>query len=166
MVASRTQVILRPYVRPIVRWLLYFRYETHFVQGNAGELRLGKRVATANTLFNLSSGSILVDDYTIFGNNVMCLTGRHQFIGGRRAGLSHVEAGKSWGGGSAEVPSDGYDIHIGKGCWIASGSIILGGLKIGNHSIVAAGAVVSRTIPDHSIVAGIPARLIGDTRDL
>ena len=125
---------------------------------------VGKKVAVANTLFNLSSGSIHIGDYTIFGQNVMVLTGRHNFVNGQRAGLGDVVNGPGWGGGVDEVPSSGYDIHIGQGTWIASGAIILGGVKIGNHAIVAAGSVVTKDIPDHAVAAGIPAKVVGDTR--
>ena len=70
-----------------MRFFLYFYYETHYTVGSAGQLKLGKKVATANTLFNLSSGNIDVGDYTIFGQNVMIITGRHHFHKGQRAGL-------------------------------------------------------------------------------
>jgi acetyltransferase-like isoleucine patch superfamily enzyme len=157
---------LRPVMRPIVRWLLYYFYETPYTMGTGGQLVLGKKVAVANTLFNLSSGSIHVGDYTIFGQNVMVLTGRHNFVNGRRAGLDEVMKGPSWGGGDKEVPSSGFDIHIGSGSWIASGAVILGGVTIGSNVIVAANAVVTKSVPDFAIVAGVPARVIGDTRNL
>jgi acetyltransferase-like isoleucine patch superfamily enzyme len=133
--------------------------------GSSGKLYLGKKVATSNTLFNVSSGSIYIGDYTIFGQNVMVLTGRHRFSHGMRSGLDDVISGKSWGGGEKEVPTSGFDIQIGSGCWIASGAIISGGVFIGNNVIVAANSVVTKNIPDNSVVAGIPAKIIGDTRN-
>lgn len=153
-------------MRPVVRFIMYFFYETHYVTGGSGEVKIGKKVALANTLFNVSSGHIYVGDYTIFGHNVMVLTGKHRFVGGQRAGLENVISGESWGGGGEEVPSCGNDIHIGIGCWIASGAIIIGGLEIGNNVIVASGSVVTRSVPDYSIVGGVPAKIIGDTRTL
>lgn len=134
--------------------------------GASGELNLGEKVATANTLFNVSSGSIWVGDYSIFGQNVMVLTGRHVFKGGQRAGIELVKTTDSWGGGDLEVPAHGFDINIGEGCWIASGAIIVGGVTIGKGVIVSAGSVVTRDVPDFAIVAGAPARVIGDTRDI
>jgi len=73
--------------------------------------------------------------------------------------------GSAASGAGQEVPRAGFDIHIGSGCWIASGAIILGGVRIGNNVIVAANAVVSKDIPDFAVAAGVPARVIGDTRD-
>lgn len=93
----------------------------------------------------------------------MLLTGRHRFSDGRRAS-SGTSAG--WGGGDDEVPSSGFDIVIGEGCWVASGVIVSGGVTLGPHSVVAAGSVVLESFPAHSIIAGVPAKLIGDTRKL
>ena len=153
-------------MRPIVRFFLYFYYETPYTMGSSGKVKLGKKVAVANTLFNVSSGSIFVGDYTVFGQNVMVITGRHQFVNGKRAGLDLIKNTESWGGGEIEVPSGGFDIHIGSGCWIASGAILSGGIEIGDNVIVAAGAVVTKDLPNFAIAAGIPAKIIGDTRDL
>lgn len=44
--------------------------------------------------------------------------------------------------------------------WIGSGSVILDGVHIGKGSVVAAGAVVTKDVPAHSVVAGVPARVI------
>ncbi|MEA2070413.1 MAG: acyltransferase [Asgard group archaeon] len=51
-------------------------------------------------------------------------------------------------------------IIIKQGAWIGSGAIILPGVTIGVGSIVAAGAVVSKDIPDFSVAAGNPARVV------
>ena len=51
-----------------------------------------------------------------------------------------------------------------RGASIGSGAVILCGITIGERAIVGAGAVVTRDVPPHAIVAGAPARTIGDTR--
>jgi len=53
------------------------------------------------------------------------------------------------------------DIIIGNNVWIASNAIILPGVKIGNNSVVAAGSVVSKNVPDNTVVGGVPAIKIG-----
>jgi maltose O-acetyltransferase len=52
------------------------------------------------------------------------------------------------------------DIIIDDDVWIGAGAIIMPGIKIGKESIVGAGAVITENVPDRSIVAGIPARII------
>jgi acetyltransferase-like isoleucine patch superfamily enzyme len=57
----------------------------------------------------------------------------------------------------------GGRIRIGQGSWIAHGAAILcpkGELTIGRNCVVAANSVVTRSIPDYSLVAGLPARII------
>lgn len=51
-------------------------------------------------------------------------------------------------------------IKIGNDVWIGGNASILPGVVIGNNVIVAAGAVVTRNVPDNSMVAGVPARII------
>lgn len=48
-------------------------------------------------------------------------------------------------------------IVVGNGCWIGARSTILGGVTIGDGAIIAAGAVVTRDVPAHTLVAGVPA---------
>ena len=145
--------------RPFIRWFNKFWYDTPYFYGDRNRLHIGDRVCLANTVFNMSSGDIHIGDATIFSHNVMVLTGRHQFVNGRRASLE--KGSKFWGGGEEEVPPTGYDIHIGSGCWIAAGAMILGRVRIGDNCIIMAGAVVTKDVPDGSIVGGVPAQYIG-----
>jgi acetyltransferase-like isoleucine patch superfamily enzyme len=47
-------------------------------------------------------------------------------------------------------------------CWIGAKAIILDGVTVGRRSVVAAGAVVTKDVPPHCLVAGVPARVIRD----
>ena len=44
--------------------------------------------------------------------------------------------------------------------WIGANAVVLPGVTIGHHSVVAAGAVVTKNVPPHSLVAGVPAKII------
>lgn len=48
---------------------------------------------------------------------------------------------------------------------IGSNATVLGGVTIGEQAIVGAGAVVTKDVPDYAIVAGVPAKIIGDVRE-
>ncbi|WP_244288832.1 acyltransferase [Leptospira levettii] len=52
------------------------------------------------------------------------------------------------------------DVIIGKNVWIGTRVIILKGVKIGDNSVIAAGSVVNRSIPENSIAGGVPAKVI------
>jgi acetyltransferase-like isoleucine patch superfamily enzyme len=56
-------------------------------------------------------------------------------------------------------------VRVGVGADIGMNASILPGVEIGAHSIVGAGAVVTREVPEYSIVAGVPARFVRDRRE-
>lgn len=51
-------------------------------------------------------------------------------------------------------------VTIENNVWIASGAIITPGTHIGHHSMIAAGAIVTKDVPPYSLVAGVPAKVI------
>lgn len=64
---------------------------------------------------------------------------------------------------NAPIKSQGVTrqpIVIEDDCWLGAGSSVLGGVTVGHDSIVAAGAVVTRSVPPYSVVAGVPARVV------
>jgi maltose O-acetyltransferase len=68
---------------------------------------------------------------------------------------------------SPDFADRGGDVLIGHHVWIAYRAILLSGVRIGDGAVVAAGAVVTRDVAAYSIVAGSPARKVGErTRDL
>jgi carbonic anhydrase/acetyltransferase-like protein (isoleucine patch superfamily) len=51
-------------------------------------------------------------------------------------------------------------VRIGAGSWLGTGAIVLPGASIGRNVVVAGGSVVRGAVPDHSVVAGVPARVV------
>lgn len=51
-------------------------------------------------------------------------------------------------------------IHIKKNAWLGMNSVIMKGVTIGENAIVGAGAVVTKDVPDHAIVGGVPAKIL------
>ena len=56
-------------------------------------------------------------------------------------------------------------VRIGNDVWIGGNVTILPGVTIGNNVVVAAGAVVTKDIPDNTLVGGVPAKKIRDLED-
>lgn len=51
-------------------------------------------------------------------------------------------------------------VMIRRNAWIGAGAIILPGVTVGENAIVAAGAVVTKDVPDNAVVAGVPAKML------
>lgn len=114
----------------------------------AGRPRLivGNRVSINYRNLMSIAKSITIGDYTMIAGNVSLFDNNSHPVSPARR-LAHESI-------SAE---DADPIVIGKNCWIGLNSIILRGVTIGDNSIVAAGSVVTKSVPPNTIVAGNPA---------
>jgi serine acetyltransferase len=56
-------------------------------------------------------------------------------------------------------------VRIGAGSWLGTGAVVLPGVTVGEHSVIGAGAVVSRDVPPRSVVVGNPARVVRQWSD-
>ena len=93
------------------------------------------------------SGKIEIGENVLMGPRVTIIAENHNFV-------------------DTEIPIKDQgvtreSIKIGNDCWLGGNSVILAGTHIGDGSIIAAGAVVTKDVPPYTIVAGVPARVIG-----
>jgi acetyltransferase-like isoleucine patch superfamily enzyme len=123
------------------------RYHVYIIGGPASKIHLGERVVCNGTLFNVASGTIEIGDDAFCGNSVSLLAGTHDPT---RFGAARQTA----------IPPDGHDIRVGEGVWLASNVTVVGPCVIGDHAVVAAGAVVVGDVEPYSVVAGVPAKLV------
>jgi acetyltransferase-like isoleucine patch superfamily enzyme len=115
--------------------------------GPKDRVHIGKQTDLQNVILNCNSGHIYIGDHAFCGQNCMILTGTHDpLLLDRERQQNH--------------PTKGNDIHIGRGVWISSGATILGGVTIGDHAVIAAGAVVTKDCLEGRIYGGVPAREI------
>lgn len=128
-----------------IRRHLLFR---KIILGDPARVTVAKSAAVNNALFNVMSGRIVVEEWAFFGQNVCLLTGTHDI-----AAPKHLR--------KTAIPGEGRDIVIGAGAWLATNATVIGPAKVGEMAIVAAGAVVTGDVPPYAIVAGVPARVIG-----
>ncbi|MCI8746848.1 MAG: sugar O-acetyltransferase [Lachnospiraceae bacterium] len=97
----------------------------------------------------------------IIGNNVLIASNVQLYTSTHPVELSERLV-PGWTPESGEYFCRTYalPITIGNGCWIGGGVIILPGVSIGNGSVIGAGSVVTKDIPDNSLAAGNPCRVI------
>ncbi len=117
---------------------LYINYGKH--------TRIGKNVFINFGCTFLGLGGITIDDNVLIAPNVSLLSEGHPISPEERQSL---------------VPKP---IHIKSNAWIGAGATILPGVTVGRNAIVAAGAIVSKDVPDNVIVGGIPAKIIKTIR--
>lgn len=94
----------------------------------------------------LGGATITIEDDVLIAPNVFITVNNHNF--------SDISIPISMQGGNEK------SVHIKAGAWIGYGAIILQGVTIGRNSVVAAGAIVTKNVPDYTVVGGIPAKTI------
>ncbi len=128
--------------------LLGFRSIYHCtIWGDPDRVIVGRSVDLKNVLLNVTSGKIIIGDNVLIGYHVMLITGTHDY---HKVGRERQRT----------FPRSGRDIIIEEGAWIASGAIVLGGVRIGRNAVVGAGSLVNKDVEPDTLVAGVPARFI------
>ena len=107
------------------------------------DIRVGRRVFINQCCTLYDMGGVDIADQVLIGPNVNIITSGHPLQPSQRR--AYVEA---------------KPIVIEKNVWIATGATILGGVTVGENSVVGAGAVVTKDVPANSFVAGVPATII------
>jgi acetyltransferase-like isoleucine patch superfamily enzyme len=75
-------------------------------------------------------------------------------------GFYSSQAGGAHFFGNSTDFAEHLPVKIEADVWIGTGAMILGGVSIGIGSVIAAGAIVSKPVPDYAIVGGVPAKII------
>ena len=109
-------------------------------------------VLGTETMIMTTRAKVMFGDYVFFAPKVTVITGDHRFD---KLGKYMLEVGDS-----DKRIEDDQDVIFEGDNWIGTGVIVLKGVTIGRGSIVAAGSVVTKSVPPYSIVAGIPAKII------
>jgi len=105
-------------------------------------INIGKNVFVNHACTFMDRGGITLEDNVLIGPKVNLITTNHPLApADRRSTVSHP-------------------IVIKKNAWIGAGATILPGVTIGENAVVAAGAVVSKDVPDNAVAGGVPAKII------
>lgn len=108
--------------------------------------------------------NIRIDRHVAIGHNVRLWNFGEVHISQFCMIAAGVTVSNGWHDKSTFVPASGQTT-IGPGCWIGINATIVGSVSIGENAIIGAGALVNKDVPPNSIVAGVPAKIIG-TRQL
>ncbi len=109
------------------------------------EAEVGRNVWTG---INTVIGRAIIGDWTMVSEGVHLISGKHQH-----------------GTSSSDIPFQlqpgTFDtIHIGRNCWIGANAVVM--RDVGDNCVVGAGAVVTQCFPANKIIAGNPARIVGE----
>lgn len=108
----------------------------------------GKNITVGKNVFINSGcrfqdqGGITIDDGALIGHNVVLATLNHDPAPEKRSTMHPAP------------------IHVGKNVWIGANATVVPGVNIGDGAIIAAGAVVTKDVPENAVVAGVPAKVV------
>lgn len=181
---------LKDFLRPIyreLRCLSFASIKFRFRVGKCGKrLKVGKKVSLYNPRFIQIGNDVIISDHVslfvnpledkaelILGNGVLLgkyndfgcsnriiieddvITAPYVHITDRDHNFEDVTTPIMWQGANSKGA-----VIIKKGCWIGFGAQIMSGIVIGQQSVVAAGSIVTKDVPDYSVVGGNPAKVI------
>lgn len=112
-------------------------------------VHFGKGVYANFNLTLVDDTHIYVGDYTMLGPNVVLATAGHPILPELRP-LAY----------QYNMP-----VRIGKNCWLGAGVIVLPGVTIGDNTVIGAGSVVTKDIPENVVAVGNPCRVLREINE-
>lgn len=119
-----------------------FRLFPPFYTDCGKNITVGKNVFINSGCCFQDQGGVEIGDNALIGQQVVIATLNHDLNSEKRADM---------------IPAK---VTIGKNAWVGAHATILAGVSIGENSVVAAGAVVTKDVPPNTVVGGVPAKII------
>ena len=157
---------------PVNHWKLFFKktglklckkkfakfaddaeFRPHSYAVCCSKIELGKGVVIRpHSMLFASTAKIVIEDYVLLGSGIQIYTNNHKFS-------------------DPTIPiyfqdhDEDQEVIIKEGSWIGANAIILPGVTIGKNSVVGAGSIVTKDIPDFTVAVGNPARVVKKLKD-
>lgn len=112
-----------------------------------GKVTVGSRVSINSFVHIWGGGGVTIGANSMVASHAVLTSQTHD--------LAAIQMSLPYRDTNVHAP-----IRIGENVWIGSGAVILPGVTVGDGAVVGAGAVVTRDVAPHSLVAGVPARLV------
>ena len=128
-----------------------------------------KSVVESYCCINNAVGDVTIGDQTRIG--IHCTVIGPVCIGNNvnlAQGITVTALNPNFEDASRRIDEQGIStkpVVIGDDVWIGTNAVILPGVTIGRHVVVAAGAVVTKDVPDYTVVGGVPAKIIKDLNE-
>ena len=123
-----------------------------------------KSVIESYSCINNAVGDVVIGDHTRIGlhNTIIgpVTIGSHVNLA---QGITVTALNHNFEAPERRIDEQGVStqqVTIGDDIWIGANAVVLPGVTVGNHCVIAAGAVVTKDVPPHSLVAGVPAKII------
>ena len=117
---------------------IFIPFFTNFGQ----HIKIGRNVFINHACTFLDMGGITIEDDVLIGPKVNIITENHPLDPSNRKVL------------------DLKPVLIKRNAWLGAAATILPGVTVGENSVVAAGAVVNKNVPDNTVVGGVPAKVL------
>jgi len=114
-----------------------------------GNIRIGDRVNISSNCQLVSSNDMTVGEYSVVGAYAYLLSG---------GGYDYEPSSPRFAEQNGFITKG--PLTVGPNCWLGAGIVVMDAASIGEHCVVAAGAVVTQPVPPHTVVGGVPARVL------
>ena len=165
-----------PKLKKLIDWLIMNQVETrprwyirllaplYQHRGKHSVIHRSDSVIESFVCINNAVGDVIIGNYTRIGlhNTIIgpVTIGNHVNLA---QGITVTALNHNFEDSEKRIDEQGVSttpVTISDDVWIGANAVILPGVHIGQHCVVAAGAVVTKDVPDHSLVAGVPAKII------
>lgn len=153
-----------------LRRFIYSHITVFFRTTRIGNYSGNAKIAELNAPLDLDPKKVTIEDYVrlqpglnVIAQNGLVVIKKYSAVGANTTIIpgSHIPTvGLPQYLSTTHINDKDSTITIGEDCWIGAGSFLLSHASVGRGCVVAAGSIVTKTIPPYAVIAGSPAKII------